>query len=96
MMQESKKLIDAGDEKSKAEAEELKKKMAALRDEMNKTRNHFSELLKNKVGVFEGAGYSSEGLYRPEIECLMHSNAQNHFCTVCRAAIQDMIDFFTK
>lgn len=50
----------------------------------------------NTVGVFEGAGYQALGLYRPEIDCIMFSRNPDHFCRVCRAAIERMIDFHTK
>ena len=49
-----------------------------------------------KVGAYEGAGYEAEGLYRPEIDCIMFSRNPDHFCRVCRAAIEQMIDFYTK
>jgi hypothetical protein len=44
-----------------------------------------------KVGVFEGAGYSAEGLYRPEIDCLMFTKGAKPFCRVCEAAVLRMI-----
>ena len=49
-----------------------------------------------KVGAFEGAGYEVEGLYRPEIDCIMFSRNPDYFCRVCQAAIVRMIDFYTK
>ena len=52
--------------------------------------------LKDKVGCFEGAGYSSEGVYRPSIDCKMFSKSLVDFCPVCTEAIQKMIDFHTK
>ncbi len=45
------------------------------------------------VGCFEGAGYASEGIYRPAIDCRMFSKSLNDFCPVCRNAIERMIDF---
>jgi len=50
--------------------------------------------LNDKVGVFEGAGYSAKGLYRPQVYCLMISSPTGEFCTVCRQAIARMIDFY--
>lgn len=50
---------------------------------------------KNKVGAFEGAGYISEGLYRPSIDCRMFSLSLVDFDPVCSAAIERMIDFYT-
>lgn len=49
----------------------------------------------DKVGVFEGAGYSSKGLYRPMVYCLMISSPEQEFCLVCREAITRMIDYYT-
>jgi hypothetical protein len=50
--------------------------------------------LNDKVGVFEGAGYASKGLYRPMIYCLMSSNQKDEFCLVCQRAIARMIDYY--
>jgi hypothetical protein len=50
------------------------------------------EPLETVVGAFEGAGYSSKGLYRPMMDCLMISNNQERFCRVCQAAIARMIE----
>ena len=47
-----------------------------------------------KVGAFEGAGYSSTGLYRPFLDCRMFSLRLVDFDPVCRAAIRRMIDFY--
>jgi hypothetical protein len=49
-----------------------------------------------KVGAFEGAGYSSEGLYRPMIDCIMFSKGTKPFCKVCENAIQEMIETYTE
>ncbi|MBN2282047.1 MAG: peptidase M64 [Candidatus Marinimicrobia bacterium] len=56
-------------------------------------RNH-----KNwgKVGVFEGAGYASQGVYRPYMDCRMFSKSLSPFCPVCEAGLQKVIDFYTK
>jgi hypothetical protein len=49
----------------------------------------------DKVGVFEGAGYSAKGLYRPMVNCLMISNPKDEFCKVCQRAIARMIDYYS-
>ncbi len=49
-----------------------------------------------KVGAFEGAGYSSKGLYRPAIDCRMFSLSTVPFDPVCQAGIQRVIDFYAK
>jgi len=43
------------------------------------------------VGAFEGAGYSSAGLYRPTLDCLMFSRRVQPFCPVCERAVEAMI-----
>ncbi len=50
----------------------------------------------DKVGAFEGAGYSSEGLYRPAIDCRMFSLSLTPFDPVCQAGILRVIDFFSE
>jgi hypothetical protein len=51
---------------------------------------------KNITGVFEGGGYSSKGIFRPEIDCRMKTNNTKGFCAVCKKAINNMIGFYTK
>lgn len=48
------------------------------------------------TGLFEGAGYSAKGIYRPEADCRMKSNGEKGYCKVCRETIRKMIDFYTK
>ncbi len=54
------------------------------------------EKYENATGVFEGGGYSAKGIYRPQIDCRMKSNSDKGFCTVCRNAIKDMIEYYIK
>jgi len=51
---------------------------------------------KEFVGAFEGGGYESKGVYRPMYDCSMKSISYNNFCPVCKKALQNMIDFYTK
>jgi hypothetical protein len=48
------------------------------------------------VGAFEGAGYASRGLYRPAVDCRMFSLSTVAFDPVCSAAIERMIDFYSR
>lgn len=48
------------------------------------------------VGVYEGAGYSLHGVYRPALDCRMRTNGNPEFCPVCRRAITRVIDFYTR
>ncbi len=50
----------------------------------------------NTTGVFEGGGYMAKGIFRPAIECRMKSNEAPGFCETCKAAINSMIDYYTK
>jgi hypothetical protein len=49
-----------------------------------------------KVGVFEGAGYASKGLYRPSLDCRMFSLSLVDFDPVCSAALNRVIDYYVK
>jgi hypothetical protein len=51
--------------------------------------------LSGKVGAFEGAGYVSEGLYRPSLDCIMFSKIDT-FCPVCSHVIIDVIAYYSK
>jgi len=44
------------------------------------------------VGAYEGAGYSSEGMYRAELDCIMFSKGIKPFCAVCRQHLVRVID----
>lgn len=46
------------------------------------------------VGVYEGGGYMSKGVYRPYIDCRMKSNEANGFCPVCQRAISRVIETY--
>lgn len=49
----------------------------------------------HRVGVFEGGGYQSKGVYRPAQECRMKINEVEDFCPVCSRAIKRITDFYT-
>jgi hypothetical protein len=48
----------------------------------------------DKLGVFEGGGYSAKGIYSPKQDCVMKSNNLKHFCPVCEKAIEKVILFY--
>jgi len=48
----------------------------------------------DKVGAFEGGLYETKGYYRPQQKCIMISG--DHFCAVCRKAIEEMIDLYSR
>jgi hypothetical protein len=45
----------------------------------------------SKVGVFEGAGYSEKGVYRPYPVCFMRSLDAGAFCPVCQDIIAEVL-----
>ena len=47
----------------------------------------------NVVGVFEGGGYRSKGVYRPVHLCIMKALNAEGFCPVCQKALKDRIKF---
>lgn len=51
---------------------------------------------ENTVGVYEGGGYMSKGIYSPFIDCRMKSNNAKGFCPVCSEAIKKVILFYTE
>jgi hypothetical protein len=54
------------------------------------------EQYKDEVGMFEGGGYLSKGVYSPMMDCRMKSNEAPGFCPVCREAIIRMIKFYSE
>jgi hypothetical protein len=44
----------------------------------------------NTVGAFEGGGYLTEGMYRPQRNCMMRNYAP--FCAVCNRTIEAVIE----
>ncbi len=47
-----------------------------------------------QVGAFEGAGYSSRGLYRPMLDCIMFSKGDKPFCRVCNNAVRKVLTHY--
>lgn len=50
-----------------------------------------------RVGVYEGGGYVSKGVYRPWTNCLMNNlHATDRFCPVCSEAITRYVDWLCR
>ena len=47
------------------------------------------------VGVYEGGGYMTKGMYRPAVVCRMRDNVATQFCPVCQRAIERIILYNT-
>jgi len=89
--------------KSAKTESEKKKIISETRERVRATHAALDKFLKEhplrgKVGVFEGAGYSSKGLYRPTLNSIMHkfTKEDKSYYPVSAKAINDMIDFYTK
>lgn len=72
-----------------------------LENLFDKERKQFTEMLgatefAGKIGAFEGAGYQSQGLYRPAADCIMFTRDEVGFCAVCARAIERVISMYTK
>ena len=53
-------------------------------------------VMNSVIGVYEGGGYQSKGVYRPYPDCRMKTNAAKAFCPVCQRAISRVIEFYTE
>ena len=49
-----------------------------------------------KVGAFEGANYEARGFYRPQADCIMFTRDNVPFCVVCRRAIEQILDLYSR
>lgn len=83
---------------SKNKLEILKKEAEMLSKENAQKTDSFLEKSKyrGKVGAFMGAGYSSQGLFRPMVDCIMFTIGQKPYCRVCEAAIIKIIDRYSS
>jgi len=81
-----------------AEVEKVEQESDRLsRDHAKKVDDHFSKSrFRDKVGVFEGAGYSAKGLYRPMLDCLMFTKGKKPFCKVCEQAVVRVIKYYSE
>jgi IgA peptidase M64/peptidase M64-like protein len=52
------------------------------------------EQYAGRIGAFEGAMYEAKGYYRPEVDCIMFTRT-DHFCAVCRRAIERVIALYS-
>jgi hypothetical protein len=71
-------------------------KWKAMLDQSTPVPTPRKDKYKNTLGVFEGGGYMSKGIYSPYIDCRMKSNVAGGFCPVCEEAIRKVIRFYTE
>jgi len=86
--------------KSGAGAEEINKAKRDIELLMLKKEEENRDFFKRTgrigvVGAYEGAGYSSEGLYRPMVDCIMFTIGKKPYCIVCEKAVKDMINKYS-
>jgi len=67
------------------------KKWKSMLDKNTPIPTPRTEKYKTTVGVFEGGGYLSKGIYSPYMDCRMKSNEPEGFCPVCQEAIRKVI-----
>jgi hypothetical protein len=77
-----------------AAQEEYNRKDKAHSDEIDKYI--MSSKYVNKVGAFEGAGYSAKGMYRSMLDCIMFSKGTKPFCKVCGDHLLKVIERYTE
>lgn len=51
-----------------------------------------ADMQEDRLGVYEGGGYLSKGVYRPWPRCMMN-DLYEKFCPVCAKAINDIFNF---
>jgi len=87
-------------QKRRAEIRQQRRPEAEMEALFNEELAHEEQMFKGekffgKVGAFEGANYEARGYYRPEVDCIMFSRT-NHFCAVCRRAIERIISMYAR
>lgn len=82
---------------ARAEVEKIEQEADHLsREHATKVNNYLKKSkLMDKVGAFEGAGYSAQGLYRPMLDCIMFTKGRKPFCKVCEQAIIRVIKYYS-
>jgi len=78
-------------EKAEQDSEKLSLEHALKVDEFLRRSKFWG-----KIGAFEGAGYSGQGLYRPAVDCLMFTKGAKPFCKVCEQAVLRVIEFYAE
>jgi hypothetical protein len=53
------------------------------------------EKFRDRVGAFEGAGYTPKGLYRSQLDCIMYTR-HLQFCRVCNRSLSRVFDQYTR
>lgn len=75
---------------------DFKKKWADMISKNTPIPTPRTEKYQNTIGVFEGGGYFSKGVYSPMQNCRMKTNEASGFCPVCQRIIEKTILFLTQ
>ena len=74
-----------------------KKQWKKMLDKNTSIPTVVSEENCSTLGVYEGGGYVTKGVYRPWVNCMVDNiHTTEEFCSVCTLAINDYIDFLCK
>jgi hypothetical protein len=87
-------------QKAKASKEEIDKAKSDYDEASLKRNKEVQDYLSNSkytgvVGVYEGAGYASKGIYRSNINCIMFTRT-DFFCPVCDRAMVEVIEWYSN
>ncbi len=87
-------------QKRRAEIRKQKLPESVMEALFHEELKHEQDMFKQEkyfghVGAFEGANYEAKGYYRPEIDCIMFTRT-DHFCAVCRRAIERIIMSYAR
>ena len=78
----------------------LEARLAAMKADHRKALGDFLARSPwwNEIGAFQGAGYASEGFYRPSLHCLMFGflPGERSYCKVCERALERRILYFLR
>ena len=78
-------------DKAKQEGEEL-----SLKHQQEVDAWFAKNPARDVVGAFEGAGYSSEGLFRSQLDCIMFTKGVKPFCAACKRGIIEIIERYAE
>lgn len=73
---------------------EFERKWADMVDPALPTPTPRTKEYAGKVGLFEGGGYVSKGIYSPVMDCNMKSNNPDDYCPVCQRAVEARLKYY--
>jgi hypothetical protein len=67
-----------------------------FRQQLNEEDAFFAkEKYRDKVGAFEGADYMAQGLFRPQLDCIMFTRHMT-FCKICAKTLEEVMDSYCR